>query len=359
MFLSLLATFATTIAALLLLANLLMSSAYAGRVPSGDAAMGLVVPFFCAVIAAILLLVATGLLMANGRLGWLGARGGWTAMMVMLGVGVAAVAVLVAWMERMGAWVMPVGLFSGGVAPAFAVMLLIASAWRDSATLQGASWVRAGLIVLVASALCGVAMGLWGGVLQWQRQADNAARARDEQAQRDLESARRDALSPVERLREDYAHFSPDAPLWVFIAGLPDPTEAEVRDFIIARALQVPNLDVNLAQTIADAHPRYRHGAAELVRYAPVAKLNPAWADAVVASLRVTAGQIASNPDWLLPDDFANPDPIAHLASLVAAAARFAPSVGVLAAQSELRAVIARLPASPQRERALATVPAS
>ncbi len=358
MFLPLLATAAALLAGLLLLANLLMSGAYAGRVPSGDAAMGLVVPFFCAVGAVILLLVATGLLIANGRLDWLGARGGWLAMAVMLGVGLAAGAVLVAWMERMGVWVTPLGWFCGVIAPMSAIVLLVASAWRDGATLQSAGWVRGVLIVLVLSALCGLAMGLWGGVRQWQQSAENAARARAEQAQRDSESARRDALSPVERLREDYARFSPTTPLWVFIAGLPDPTEADVRDFIIARALQVPELDADLAATITDAHPRYRHGASEFVRYAPATALKPAWAVAVAASMRVTAAQIASNPEWLQPDDFANPDPVAHLASLVATAARFPGHADLQAAQSELRAVLSHLPTSPQRERALAAVPA-
>ena len=88
------------------------------------------------------------------------------------------------------------------------------------------------------------------------------------------------------------------------------------------------------------------------------AALKPAWADAVAASMRVTATQIASNPEWLQPDDFANPDPVAHLASLVATAARFPDHADLQAAQSELRAVLSHLPTSPQRERALAAVPA-
>lgn len=354
MFLSLLATAAAALAALLLLANLLMSGAYAGRVPGGDAAMGLVVPVFCAIAAVTLLLVATGLLIANGRLDWLGARGGWTAILVMLGVGIAAVAVLIAWMERMGPWVMPLGLFSGGIAPAFAVVLLIASAWRDGSAMQEAGWTRIGLIVLVASALCGMAIGLWGGAREWQRRAENAERAHVEQEQRNLESARRDALSAVDRLREDYAGFSPDAPLWVFIAGLPDPTEADLRDFIIARALQVPSLDAQLAQTITDAHPRYRHGASEFVRHAPAAALNPAWAAAVAGSMHVTAMQIAANPDWLVPDDFSNPDPLAHIPSLVAAAARFPSGADAQAASTELRMALSALPAGAARDQALA-----
>ena len=358
MILSLLAAAAAVLAGLLLLGNLLMSGAYAGRVPMGADAMGLVVPLFCAIAAALLLLAATGLLLANGGLDWLGARGGWRTMLVMLGVGFAAAAVLVAWMERMGAWVMPLGLFFGVLAPLSAVALLLASAWRDGAVMQAATWPKMVAGLLVLAALGGAVLLAWGLVLQARHGAAVVEQARVEQVRRNIESARRDALSPIERLREDYAEFSPNTPLWVFIAGLPDPTEPEVRDFIIARALQVPNLDGDLEATIADQHPRYRHGASEFVRYVPDAALKPRWIDAVAASMRVSATQIAANPDWLQPDAFANPDPVAHLASLVAAALRFAPDAKAQAAQAELRAAIARLPAGAQRDRALAAVPA-
>lgn len=358
MVLSLLATAAAVLAGLLLLANLLMSGAYAGRVPGGADAMGLVVPLALAAVAALLLPIAAGLLLANGRLAWLGGHGGWKVMVVMLGVGIAAGAVLIAWMERLGAWVMPLGLFCGALAPALAIGLLVAGAWRDGTALQGAGWTRAAMLAITASALCGLALAAWGGVRALQRDADHQRRAVAEQARQNAEAARRAALSPLERLREDHAAFSPTTPLWVFVAGLPDPIDADVRDFVIARALQVPDLDADLAGTLASDHPRYRHGASELVRYAPEAALQPAWADAVAASMRVSARQIGERPDWLTPDAFAHPDPAAHLASLVAAAARFAPNRDLAAARSELRAALAALPAGASRERALAAVPA-
>lgn len=358
MFLSLLATAAAALAGLLLLANLLMSGAYGGRVPTGADAMGLIVPLVLAGVAALLLPAAAGLLLANGRLAWLGAFGGWKVMAVMLGVGIAAGAVLIAWMERLGGWVMPLGLFCGALAPALAIGLLVASAWRDSAAWPTQAWPKFAAAVLLASALCGLGLAAWGGMRELQREADNQRRALAEQARQNAEAARRAALSPLERLREDYAAFSPTAPLWVFVASLPEPTAPEVRDFVIARALQVPDLDHDLACTLASDHPRYRHGASELVRYAPEAALKPAWADAVAASMRVSARQIGERPDWLTPDAFAHPDPLAHLASLVAAAARFAPNRDLAAARSELRAALAALPAGASRERALAAVPA-
>jgi hypothetical protein len=357
MVLSLLATAAAVLAGLLLLANLLMSGAYAGRVPTGADAMGLVVPLALAAVAALLLPIAAGLLLANGRLAWLGGLGGWKVLVLMLGVGVAAGAVLIAWMERLGAWVMPLGLFCGVVAPLAAIALLLASAWRDGAVLQGAGWTRAAMLAITASALCGLALAAWGGVRALQHEADNQRRAHAERARREAERARREALSPVERLREDYATFSPTTPLWVFIAGLPDPIDAEARDLVIARALQVPDVDADLAGTLASDHPRYRHGAAELVRHAPDAALKPAWAEAVAASMRISAAQIAADADWLTPDEFANPDPLAHLASLVAAAARFPQHPELQKAQPELHAALAALPASASRTRALAAVP--
>ena len=354
---SLLASAAAVLAGLLFLASLLMSGAFAGRVPGGADAMGLVVPMFGSIGAAVLLLFATLLLGVNGRLAWVGGHAGWVAGSVVLDVGIAAVGVLIAWMERMGGWVFPIGLFCGGLAPMVAVVLLMASAWRDPATLQAAAWTRPAAGVLLMSALGGLALVSWVAVRQQRQGAEIVERARVEQIARNVEAARREALSPIERLREDYAEFSADTPLWVFIAGLPDPTEAEVRDFIIARALQVPDLDRGLDATITDAHPRYRHGASEFIRHAPQAALRPSWADAVAASMRVTAAQLASNPDWLVPDDFANPDPVAHLASLVAAAARFPQHADVRAAQSDLHAAVTGLPAGAPRERALAAVP--
>lgn len=354
MVVSLLASTAAVLAALLFLASLLMSGAFAGRVPAGSDAMGLVVPMFGSIGAAVLLLGAVVLLALNGRLAWIGAHAGWIASGLSLGVGLAAIGVLIAWMERMGAWVFPLGLFCGGLAPMVAVGLVLASAWRDGTAMQAAAWTRPAAGVLLVATLCAVVLGSWATVWRQRQGAEIVERARVEQIARNAEAARREALSPIELLREDYAEFSPDTPLWVFIAGLPDPTEADVRDFIIARALQVPNLDDQLVRTITDAHPRYRHAASEFARHAPAAAWKPAWADAIAASMRVTAAQIAVNPDWLVPDAFSNPDPVAHIASLIAAAARLPASTEAQQARAELHAAIAAVPAGTQRDRALA-----
>lgn len=71
-------------------------------------------------------------------------------------------------------------------------------------------------------------------------------------------------------------------------------------------------------------------------------------------SLRVSAGQITEILQWSVPDDFANPDPAAHVVALVAATQRFAGSDDLTSAITQLHDAVARLPASPDRERALA-----
>lgn len=356
MLISALASVAAVVAGLLFLASLLMSGAFAGRVPAGADAMGLVVPLFASIAAALLLLVATWLLAANGRLAWIGAHAGWIASAVVFAVGAAAVAVLIAWMERMGAWVLPLGLYCGGVAPLLAVILLLRCAWHTPAQLLAASWPKLMAAPLLLSVLCAIGLALVGAVHQLRRNAANAEHTRMQQATAQAEQARRDALSPLERLREEHAAMSADAPLWVFVASLPDTHDAALREALITRALQVPALDDELARTLGDDHPRYRHGAVELLRDAPDPAVQARWAPLLARAIETSAVQIAADPQWLQPNEFANPDPIAHVAAMRAAATRFAARSELDNALAQLRARLTALPASNERERALAVL---
>ena len=63
--------------------------------------------------------------------------------------------------------------------------LLLASAWRDGAVLQGAGWTKAAMLAVIASALCGLALAAWGGVRALQHEADNQRRAHAERARRE------------------------------------------------------------------------------------------------------------------------------------------------------------------------------
>ncbi len=354
--LPILASAAAVVAGLLFLASFLMSGAFAGRVPGGSNAAGLVVPLFASIGAGVLLLVATWLVAAQGRLAWIGAHAGLVATLVMAGVGAAAVGVLIAWMERMGAWVTPLGVFCGGLAPALALVLLWRSAWSAPGQLQDARWPRVLAAPLLFSALCGLALVLWGAVIQARREHDDLQRARAARVESDIESARRDALSPIDKLREDYAKMSADAPLWVFVAALPETTDPGERDFVIARALQVPNFDWDLERTVTDEHPRYRHGAIELIRYAPQTALKPEWSPMLARAIAVSAEQIAADPGWLRPVEFSNPDPVGHVRAMVEAADRLGRNTALDAALEQLRASVAGLPAAAARDEALAAL---
>jgi hypothetical protein len=354
--LSILATAAALFSGLLFLASFLMSSAFAGDVPSGSDAMGLVVPLLASVVAGLLLLLATWLVAANGRLAWAGAHAGIIGSAVMLGVAFAAVAMLVAWMERMGAWVMPVGVFCGGLAPAFAVVLLLRCAWTTPDNLQSAAWPKWLAAPLLLAALCGMGLAIWGAVTYVRSEIEATEQAAAERAASAAEEVRLAALSPVQRMREDYADMSADAPLWSISAGLPEVTDMEVRDFIVARALQVPDLDADLERTISSEHPRYRHAALMVIQHAPAESLRPAWAAMVARSIEVTAQQVIDQAEWLQPDDFSNPDPVAHIAALVAASKRFEDQADVAAALTRLGAALQALPPGTQRDAALAAM---
>ncbi len=352
-FWSLVASGAGLAATLLFGLTFLITGAFTSKPPQGADAMGLVVPLVGSGIAAFLLLVATWTLAAAGRLSWLGPHAGWIATAVAAGIGAAAFGIFLTWASRRGAWIAPAGIVLGGVAPLLAGVLIWRLAWREAAQVTlvpspALTW------PLLLAALGGLALAIWGG---WIAHVDSGAareHAHAEAERQRSESARRAALSPVERLREDYSKHSPNTPLWVYVAGLPEVTAAEEREYISARALQVPDFDTDLQQTLTTAHPRYRHGALVLLRQLGGARLKPTWASAVAGSIRTSAAEIRANPNWLVPDEFASPDPLGHLRLMHELAQRFGASADLESSLGELKAAIAALPPSPAREQALA-----
>lgn len=338
---------AASLSMLLFLASFLMSGAFVGRVPGGSNAVGLVVPLFGSILAAALLLAASGLTLAAHRLDWVGARPGAWVMGLALGVGVAAVAVLLAWMEQLGRWVAPVGFLAGGVAPLLAGSLLLFSLWAPDRVVAS-HWPKFAGGLLGASALLGALTVLMLLADWWGLQQENAARAAIAQEVEDLERTRKRQLAPLDRLREDYASYAADTPLWVFIAGLPDTQDPAERAFVISRALKVPGFNADLKRTITDRHPRYRHGAIELLLYVDADQLDPRWVSMLAQSITVSADEIAANEAWLMPDPMANPNPARHVEAMIAAADRLGPSSQLSEAVVKLRQALATLPGDPQ-----------
>jgi len=356
MFVSLLASATGTAAGLLFLASFLMSGAFAGDVPSGSNAAGLVVPLFCSIGAGLLLLIAVWSLLGSGRLAWVGAHASMIATVVTFGVGVSAVGTLLAWMERMGAWVTPLGWFCGALAPLLAVVLVLRSAWQAPEQLQAAHWPRLLAAPLLLAALCGLGLALWGATLLFKQDQDQRERAVADQAADDIESGRHQTLTPVQRLAEDYAKMSPSTPLWVFVAGLPGTADPAQRQFIVARALKVPDFELELERTVTDGHPVYRHGAIDLMREAPAAAKKPLWSSWLARAITLSAEQIAADPKWLQPDTSSNPEPIAHLRAMADASQRLGRTAELDAAIEKLRVSLEGLPDGPTRGQALETI---
>lgn len=347
-----LASAALLLACLMFIATFLLTGAFAAEVPGGSQAVGLVVPLLVSVCAAVLLLTSALLAQASGRLAGFGASAGIYAGLLSLGAGVAAVMVLLAWMARAGAWVPALGVYAGGLAPLAAGVLLWISLWWPSTRVSASIWPKLLVAAVLVSALIGVVLVVVQ-CLAWSRQQQAQwQRAFEAQAVEDIERARRSELSGLDRLREDYAQMSADAPLWVFIAYLPDTTDAEERAFIVQRALRVPDFEAALARTITDRHPRYRHGAVELMRYVASERIRPGWSALLARSIEISAEEMSQAPNWLTANELANPDPIGHLRALRAAAERLGGGAALETALGRLRAAVAGLSSDSAREAA-------
>lgn len=153
------ASLAAALATLGFLAGLLSSGFFADRPPQGANAMGIMVILLFVLIAALLLLVAHACLLAGGRLDGLIAGTGWASMAVSLLLGIAAVGALLLWVDCPAArgWIVPVGVYAGGIAPLLACLLALVAAWSGPDCFRGAGW----LPLLHGALLLGAAGGLW------------------------------------------------------------------------------------------------------------------------------------------------------------------------------------------------------
>lgn len=312
-------------AVLAALVVVLSTAGYTARVPGGSDAMGLALPLFMSAGAGLALVIAAWVCVAGGRLDWISQKPLVplvAATVASAGVGLASVGVLIAWMEKMGAWVPPVGLVCGALGPLCVGVMLLCSAWLPRPTIQNSALpIIAGIpvVVVAAAGLGGAVFGLFS----WMKlSSENAGRVLAQESADQAERARRDALAPIDALREDYAKMSDDAPLWVFVAGLPARQEPECRAFIIERALRVPDFERDFEQTINADWPIYRHGCADLIRFAPESALRPAWAGCLAKAITISASEIERDPEWFTPRYDRNPDPVAHVRAMADAASR-------------------------------------
>ncbi len=356
MFLSIVISVLVGVAVLLSLLNVLEASAFTARPPQGSNAAGLVVLLAASIGAGLAFLVATWICGARGGFAWISPRPvvpTAVATAVAFGVALAAVGALWEWMELKPSWVVPAGLVCGLFGPLALAAFLIACAWTapDRFAASPVPRIAGAALALVALAGYGLAGRAAAGFLK--ESSENAARVAASNAKDEAEYARLRARPPLEALREDYAKMSPDAPLWVFIASLPDTRDAECRAFIIERALRVPEFDADFERTLTDDHPRYRHGCLDLIRFAPKESIRPAWGAIVARAVAISSKEIGTAQTWLTEPSTANPGPVEHIVAAVEASARLGHPPEVLRALCGLRAAVASRNPGPERDDAL------
>ncbi|MFO1252337.1 MAG: hypothetical protein U1E77_14655 [Inhella sp.] len=352
--LSFLVSALTAIAMLLTLLTAGILGFYTTRVPQGDAAMGLIVPFISAILAGLAGLLALLCFALRGGLDPLD----WTrsqAVGAALGagplLGLAIFGALIAWAEAPWARIPLMLNLVGLLLPLGAHTLLLVANAQGITALPHSPWGKgllgAGAGALLAGALCALAML----VAQWTLSQRNHAAAQEAQQAQQAEEQRREALGPAGRVREDLARYSDDAPLWTLSAGLPFEPDASVRAIWIERALRVPQFEQELRGNLCTEHSIYRHGAAVLVAEMPKERLQPAaWSPWLAEDARRTAEDIRAHGLGRHGDDVG----VEHALAIARATARLQPQQPELrAALQALQQAVAAAPAHPQQQAAL------
>lgn len=356
---SLIVAFLSVAGALLTLLAAGSSGFFLKSPPRGSDAMGLVVPFFAAIAAGLLGVIAGGVAAGGGGLeSWGFARSSAVALLIGVGalVGLALVGAFLGWSER-HSWAHPVAALLGGfIFPVgyFGFVWLVASggpgSGRASSTLiLGGAAGLAALAGLVAAA---------GMVQTWTRRSA-AVRAGNEAERKvqQVEAARVAAQTPEEKLREMLATFSEKAPLWTIVSGLPDERSSSLRAIRIERALKVPDLEGDLAGTLASERGFYRHGCAVLIaEVAESALRSKAWAAHLAVDANLTAEDIRKAGDLARHDE---DDLAAHVGAIARASARLSRTEALEKALQSLRQRVADLPASEQRATAVGALDAA
>ncbi len=352
--LSLLISILAVVAMLLTLLTTGLLGFYTMRMPQGDAAMGLVVPLITAILAGLAGLLALLLLALRGGLdplGWTRAQAVAAALGAGLLLGLALFGALIAWAEV--PWARQPLLLNliGLLLPLGAQSLLLVANVRGLAGLQNSLWGKSllalGAGALLAGAVCGAAM-LYA---QWALSQRNHAAAMAQMREREAEQARRDALSPEARLREQLSEFSTNAPLWTLSGSLSFEADPALRAIWIERALQVPEFDIELRRSLRSEHGIYRHGAAVLIAEMPAERLKPGlWSPWLAEDARLTAETIRLQGLGRFGDERL----AEHALAIASAAARLQPQEPALRAGLQtLREAVAAAPSQPLQAAAL------
>lgn len=344
-----LAFFATVLTLLataaILLCNMGFTSLFLQRPPQGERAMAMVIPAFGLPGACIVMLFAALLVCfrSNSILGHIHASAmvaSLVALAVTLGVLIAAIAAFALWVEpnmldqRLRVIIPITGWIAGIIGPVFLAIciLMAANITRSAAPAPGYMFpLRIMWFPLIALAISGyIFAGVAGYFALAHQRARNSAEIQSiMEREAKLDAHRRKPL--LDRIRDELAEFSPDAPLWTIIAYLADPDNTpklnnESRQLVITRALKVPDFDNELVRCMESKYSLYRQGAAELLIHVPddaLATNENAWSEALVKGINTAADRMELRPSYLHETFDLNPDPLAHVRSLLEAANRF------------------------------------
>jgi len=312
--------------------------------PTGERAVGLLIPI-AVLIGAALVITLASLLVAfqSGRtvVGLIHTSplaSGALTVTVSFGVVLAAFMAFVVWAEPMTAsskfkaLVSILGFAAGLLGPALLALALLIGAWMTPQWLDSnPKWLpglRLSCWTLAAIAAIGYALGgiaLAGPVAKFAKRRSAAALSPEARA-----AQRKFRNTPVAQLlTEELAKLPSDAPLSeivVYFVTSRKKLDQGCKDLLVDRALRVPDMDQQLIETMKSRDCIYRWGAAEFVRTAPIQTVNEhqePWSRAVIAGINATAESMTIRPAWLSETFDKNPEPLKLVTSLLGAAERF------------------------------------
>jgi plasmid stabilization system protein ParE len=338
--------------------NIGLTGLFLQKPPTGERAMGLIVPIFSSGIASLAMMLATFLCVGRGGADWISSVRVVPTMVasaVMFGVCLSMAGALGAWMGWQNRWsgaVAALGFVCGVMVPLAACGLMLVCAWTDPGRLAGLSGVRLVGWVLVGGAAVGYALGAIGLEMTLAQAARNHEATTAANQEFDEKWRRIREMPRGQRVREELEAMSSETPLWVFVAYLPEEDEQQTRELVIDRALKVPGFLEDLERTMTSETHLYRYGCAELIRYARPEHRDPAWAVALARSIRVTAGEMERRPAWLTETSRLNPNPMEHLVALVEATAALGNPPEAVAAMRELSGAVEQLAPGTGRDQA-------
>lgn len=369
----------------LLLFNVVFSGAFLAQPPRGDRAMIVVLPMLGTVLAGVLFCIAAGIGGVRSPTWALGlvhsSRAVCTTVAILAVIGIVAgcFSTLVAWaggarargafefVSLMGYW------FSGVIAPiVLAAGLMVATRATQESITSSEIWPRAVRVLFVSIAVLAfagylrVGANLAGAVAHHRKYAGIGLIS---QLMPDEYVRQRLAGSATNNIAAELPRLGPDAPLWNLAALLIEcpgesPQSTQDRRLVLDRAIACDDLDTQVTLTCVHPQPLLRRGVflfISSVSNKDFDRRAADWSVSMQLAIDTTADTMRGRPDWAV-ERTGNPDPVAYLSDLLAAAQRFRGTQHFPALQrslQQLAAAAARLNPGAETDRIRRTLEAA